>query len=936
MGLTKLFRNACMVLVVLLCLTPRTQALESSGDGESDASKAEALLALSKRQNYENHTLALETARQALALWQSSGDNNGVARTYAHIGRCHFAQSDLSDAVQNYERALQLWRDLNDPREQAKVLIMLGYIEGRKGEWANSISFFTQAQGLIEGKDEPFLLGQIAAGLAYIFSESGMPESGLVQYQRALDYYRQTPDAYDDMTMILEIGITYHLSGNDKEALSHILQALASFEPDSLDAASCQQFLGEIYGSMGEYDDALRHLQSALAIYTSANNPNEAAQVRALIGQVYQRQGQTESARRNYGRALETFRSLSDDVNQSATLYALGSLELKQNNLDAAEDYLRRSIEATENMRRVSTSRDLTAAFSATVHERYESYVECLMRRHGAAPARGLDVLAFETSDLSRARSLAELLHATETDIVPGLDPQLAGQEKSLRQSLRVKADFRVALLGSKYKKEELVALETELARLETEYEQVNETIRAHYPSYGQITRPDAWDLRRVQEQVIADDETVLLEYSLGAEKSYVWAVTRGGIKSRELSAQKLINEAAKRVYKLLATRPGAETENELTQAAHELSRMILTPVADQLNKRRIIVVADGALNYIPFQFLPSPSETDEPLVAAREIVNTPSASILGQLRQETVRRGSPSKIIAAFGDPIFVPDHALNKDASGGAEQVASAQTPESERWRHALRDLELNGDAFDASVIEPLFYAKRELANLRSMAGGEENLVLADYDATRERLRSTDLTQFSILHFATHGFLDPVRPENSGLLLSTFNRQGEAQEGFVGLQEIYSLRAPVDLVVLSACSTALGKEIRGEGLIGLTRGFMYAGASSVVSSLWKIDDEASAELMKRFYANMLERDMTPAAALRAAQNSIRQEPQWRAPHYWAAFTLQGEYRRVINARSAAAMPMRLKVIAVATSLMLSACGVWWYRRRRKTRAVR
>ncbi|MDQ3253518.1 MAG: CHAT domain-containing protein, partial [Acidobacteriota bacterium] len=189
--------------------------------------------------------------------------------------------------------------------------------------------------------------------------------------------------------------------------------------------------------------------------------------------------------------------------------------------------------------------------------------------------------------------------------------------------------------------------------------------------------------------------------------------------------------------------------------------------------------------------------------------------------------------------------------------------------------------------------------------------------------------------LHFATHGFLDPLHPENSGLMLSTVNRNGQTQNGFVELQDIYNLHAPVDLVVLSACRTALGKTVRGEGLIGLTRGFMYAGASRVVASLWKVDDEATAELMKRFYGNMLQQGMTPAAALRAAQNSIRQEPQWRSPYYWAAFTLQGEYRRVINP-TPEGTPIHSKMIGGGALLaLLVGAGRWWRRRHRGMRTV-
>ena len=164
--------------------------------------------------------------------------------------------------------------------------------------------------------------------------------------------------------------------------------------------------------------------------------------------------------------------------------------------------------------------------------------------------------------------------------------------------------------------------------------------------------------------------------------------------------------------------------------------------------------------------------------------------------------------------------------------------------------------------------------------------------------------------------------------------DRNGKLRNGFVGLQDIYALHAPVDLVVLSACRTGLGKDVRGEGLIGLTRGFMYAGASSVMASLWKVDDEATSELMKRFYTNMLQQNMTPAAALRAAQNSIRQEPQWRSPYFWAAFTLQGEYRQAIHTPTKPISRQAIVAIGLLLLLLLAA-GAWWYRRAAASRKL-
>ena len=165
-------------------------------------------------------------------------------------------------------------------------------------------------------------------------------------------------------------------------------------------------------------------------------------------------------------------------------------------------------------------------------------------------------------------------------------------------------------------------------------------------------------------------------------------------------------------------------------------------------------------------------------------------------------------------------------------------------------------------------------------------------DFDASRATVMSPDFGNYRIVHFATHSLLNNEHPELSGVVLSLVDRAGRPQNGFLRLYDIYNLRLSSDLVVLSACQTALGGEIGSEGLIGLTRGFLYAGTPRVVASLWETDDRASAELMKRFYESMLTRNERPAAALRAAQISMWRTKGWDSPYYWAAFTLQGEWR--------------------------------------------
>ena len=900
-----------------------TDAIVLSDRNNYVEGKAEALLI--RPFCIPNNVEALQNAEESLELWKSTNQKMGQARAYMIVGEYQMIQNNLVESTLNYETAKKLWEELNVPNQVAESLINLGFIEYRKGAWQASLSFYIQAQQLIvDEAAEPYMMGQMKAGLAEAFMESGVPSTGLDRYREALEYYRQMKSPGRLTSMEWGIGTAHYYLGNYSEALG-ILKTTRAEAVDSkrpMLAALCDEFTGRSYYELHDYPAALRHYQAALDGFTTSGNPMEAARTVALMGQVYQEQGNVQSARTHYLRALASFQKLSDQVNESATLYALGSLELEQNSVDAAEEHLKQSIKLTEEMRRVSVSADLTAAFSARIHDRYEKYIDCMMRKYQSSQSQDVMRVAFQTSELSRARSLGELLHATQANLFPGLDPQIAAQEKRLRGYLNDNANAKIRLLSGKFPPAELKALESEYQQLKAEHDRLIQDIRGRSQSYEQVIQPTAWDLRKIQDRVITDDQTVLLEFMLGSEKSYLWAVTRSGIKSYELPNQETIDPLARRVHKLLSSPPLNNSENELSTAIQDLARMILLPASEHLNKQRIIVVPDGVLNYIPFQILPSPS-SNKLLVDDAEIINAPSASIFGELQEEAMNRQPAANLVAAFGDPIFAADYQPN-GAQKNDQVIATAQL------RSALRDNNLNKETFDPLAVTRLFYAKHELDSLGEVAGNKA-LILREYDATRDRFLQTDLTQFAILHLVTHGYFNPKHPQNSGFVLSDIDRDQKYMPGFVGLREIYELRAPVFLVVLSACQTALGENVRGEGVIGMTRGFMHAGASSVVASLWEVDDNATAELMKLFYRNMLERGMKTGEALRAAQNTIRQRPEWRSPHYWAAFTLQGEYPRPIKPNSEAnGVRLRSTVIAVISLLALSAALFLFWRRRK------
>jgi CHAT domain-containing protein len=312
------------------------------------------------------------------------------------------------------------------------------------------------------------------------------------------------------------------------------------------------------------------------------------------------------------------------------------------------------------------------------------------------------------------------------------------------------------------------------------------------------------------------------------------------------------------------------EADGEYFAAARRASEMLLGPAAARIANKRLLIVGEGVLKYLPFGALPDPG-SDVPMIAKHEIVTAPSASVVAVLRQEAAGRKPAAKTLMVLADPVF----------NAGDSRLAPVT-------KTALR----SESGPDMQNFVRLRFSRTEAEEITRVAASGTTLKALDFEASRERVMKPDLGEYRIVHFATHSLLNDEHPELSGVVLSLVDRNGRPQNGFLRLYDIYNLRLGADLVVLSACRTALGQEIKGEGLIGLTRGFLYAGAPRVVATLWEIDDRTTAEAMKKFYEGMLGRGERPAEALRAAQIALWRTKGWDAPYYWAALTLEGEWR--------------------------------------------
>ncbi len=399
----------------------------------------------------------------------------------------------------------------------------------------------------------------------------------------------------------------------------------------------------------------------------------------------------------------------------------------------------------------------------------------------------------------------------------------------------------------------------------------------------------------QIQQQL--DKDTILLQYSLGEKYSYLWAVTPDSFQSYELPKQEEIEKAASTLYTLLHSPPiqGASAQEKAkavaktAKAANELSQLILAPVANKLGGKRLVVVTDGILYKIPFAVLTEPGKSVaaanyQPLVVNHEIVSLPSISSFATHRQKLKGRKMAPKTLAVLADPVFSAD---DTRVTGKPQDNSSSNELVTEKSA-----LERSMRSINQNKLERLDGTRQEAEAILKLVSPSDSLQAFDFDANYNWATSKQLSQYRLLLFATHGILDDVNPELSQIVLSQINKQGKPQRGSLRLNDIFNLDLPAELIVLSACESGLGKNVQGEGLVGLTRGLMYAGSARVAVSLWKVNDVSTKELMSEFYKQMLQQGKSPTAALRAAQIKMWQHQDWQNPSYWAAFTLQGEWR--------------------------------------------
>jgi len=844
---------------------------------------------------------ALESYAKALELRRVMGHPSDEATTLNGIGQVYYSLGEPQKALEHYNQALPLHRSAASRGGEANTLNNIGTVYHNLGMLQEAFRCFNQAlplrRAVGDRRGEAYALNNIGV----LYSNLGENEKALDRHTQALEIRQAISHRTGEAQSRNNIGAVYKSMGNNQKALEYYTQALELMRAseDRFGEGNSLHNIGAVHYEMGDKQMALDFYERALSLLRYVGDRRAQAHTLNNLGATYFSLNDKQKALNYYTQALELRRAVGDRKGEAITLYNIARLDRDSDNLVEARTQIEAVLDTVEYLRTNVISPQLRASYFASVRKYHEFYIDLLMELHHRQPSAGYQAAALGASEHARARSLLEILTEAGADIRQGVNPELLERERTLQQQLNAKEQYRIKLLSGKHTEEQAVAVEKEVSNLLTEYEEIQAQIRITSPRYADLTQPQPLSMKEIQQQVL-DEETILLEYSFGEERSFLWAVTPMSITSFELPKRAEIDSVVRQLYDLLKTR---KTGQKYQKFAAALSQMLLGPVAAQLGTKRLLIVSEGALQYIPFGALPVPTteakskpERRPPLIVEHEIVSLPSASVLAVLRRELAAREPAPKMVAVLANPVFSSEDPRVKQSRNRTAKKAEKDTTDTgkvnliaDRFNRSLRE---TGISDGSAGLVRLIFTGSEAENIMSFVPEGEGLLAVNFDASRATAMSPELSQFRIVHYATHALLNSQHPELSGIVLSLVDENGQEQDGFLRLHDIYNLNLPAELIVLSACQTALGKEIKGEGLVGLTRGFMYAGAKRVVASLWKVEDEATAELMKHFYQGILQKGLRPAEALRAGQVKMWKEGRWKSPYFWAAFVLQGEWR--------------------------------------------
>ena len=858
--------------------------------------------------------------RRALRGYRELGDEApGVAAALAGLGECLSVSGEPRAGAERLAEAVAAYHALGMPREEgwaqmrrAEALIRAGDPEGAESAYRaalarfratgnqpaeaialNDLGVFYEETGELEQGLSHFegslavrrRLGDEAAGVATVLNlgelylRIGYSAEAIDRLEHALELARARGQGGLEVDALRTLGWAYYLDIDPAQALAYYEAALARTRAlgDEVRRTGILDRRGSALAALGRFDEAEADYRAALSLFDELGGGGGATL--ANLGSLALRRGDPATARALLIEAREKLHDAGDPGGEAAALVELAEAERRLGTPEQALGRLNRAIHLIESMRGGLRGGDARSVFLSARGEAYERAVDLLLELDRNRPHRGYAVQALEIAEREKARQLLDDLARSHSTGAAAF--RSTAQERVVLTRLRAAEAERLRLVRREASEERVASVERTLRSLRLEVD------RARAAAGG----PAAVTPIGVEEILgLVDSETQLVIYTLGAERGHAWVVSTTGVEVRQLDRRRSeIETLTRRLAANLESSDEPLTRSQAEVDAAALADAVIAPVADLLTADRLAIVPDGPLHVVPFDALPWPGGggdpaggSAKPLLERFEVTSVPSASVLALLRREHSARRAFRGTIAVVADPVFGPDDDRLTPASDG---LAPHQGPASESLRRAVRDLGLG-------QFGRLRETAREAEQILALVPPAGGYSVTGFEADRGTVAGGALAGFGTVHFATHGIAHPLLPDLSGLVLSLVDRQGRSQDGFLRAHEIAGLELDAELVVLSACRTGVGRRLAGEGPLSLTRPFLHGGARRAVVTYWDVDDRGAAELMTRFHRARLIDGLSDVAALRAAKLSMRSEPRWSAPAFWAAFGLHGDWR--------------------------------------------
>lgn len=793
--------------------------------------------------------------KKALEIAQTLNHRREIGLTSNNIGIYYKRISNFSKALEYYKSALDIARQQKNIEEESNCLSNMGNIYANIGNFDKALDCLLRALDIdtMIGDEAP--IAKVLNNIGEVYRSRALATDSTENLQQALEYYKQ--------------GLAISRKINSKRTEVQTLNNI-----------------GTIHTDLKNYREAIEHFQVARILAADGNDRESIGMILNNIGIVYFNQGNFEESTEYFQKAIilasEIIGAQGKQILWEAYL-ELANTYKEQNKYQLALENYKASITNIENIRSNIQLEEHKASYLGTDKRitAYKNLIDLLILLDKSNPEHGYAQEAFSYMEQARARAFLDSLEMSKIDISHHIDFKLINQEKELQKNI---TKIYNTLIDAGASAADKSVLENQLKKYEDELEALRIEIRAKYSAYAELNFPKALTLQEAQN--LLDNKTAFFAYSIGSESSHAFVISRNDIAFFQIPTKNELQDMVSDYLKVITDR-----ESQDFHLGYELFTKLIEPGLKE-EIANIIFIPGDILNFLPFETLVTEENSKQWLIKKHKIAYAPSISSLNELIKRKKANGTKRKMeLLAFGDPFF---GSLESEENGD----------------DVLQDF-FSTSAYNLYRLE---YSNTEIEKISAHFKKKKRATFQRLDASEEQLKSQDLNDYKIIHFATHSLVDNKKPARSSIVLSLDNDKRE--DGFLQMREIYNLKLNSDLVTLSACQTGLGQFIRGEGIEGINRAFFYAGASSVLMSLWAVNDQATYQLMERFYTHLRSSESI-MNSLRKAKLEMISSDILSHPYYWAGFIVSGKADQVVFPK------YNFKFILIGTSVVFL-CAVF------------